>query len=695
MAAERSRWQLWLPVAFATGVGIYFGLPDEPPLWLGASALLIAFAVTLMLRARPGLLMAGLYGAFALAGFTNAQWHTEWAAAPVVADSHRAVTLEGEIFDLNRHEGAYRMVLRDVASPDWQETAPPVRVRVRLSEKAAAGLKVGDRIEIRAVLRPPPGPVAPGAYDFARRAYFERLGGVGFAVGRPHVLIPVEDRKGQSWLAGFWQENALWWSALRHRISERNLVALPGQPGAVAAALMTGERGAISETVIENMRAAGLAHLLAISGLHMGLVGGLIFFLLRFVLAAIPPVNLRFPIKKWAAVAGLLGSGFYLLLVGATIPSQRAFIMVGLVFVGVLADRRALSMRLVAWAAFLILVIAPESLLSASFQLSFAAVICLVAAYESWSLRRITWQRDAGPVHKVGLYLVGVFLTSVIAVAATAPLGAFHFNRVALYGLLANLVAVPMTAFWVMPWALLAFLLMPLGLEHLALRPMGWGLEVILYVAAQVAAWPHAQVLVASMPFATLMLLVFGGLWLCLWQRPWRFLGIGIIVTGLLLMPFERPPHIWIDGEARLIGFRDGAGTFWRSDGRRAAFEAEIWQRHAGLTDKMTWPRSGDALNGRLRCDLLGCLYKTNGRIVAFVFDSLALAEDCAVADLVISMEPVFGRQCDRPAVVIDRFDLWRNGAHAVWLDDHAITVENVVQASGRRPWVRLPGATK
>ncbi|MEM7168925.1 MAG: ComEC/Rec2 family competence protein [Pseudomonadota bacterium] len=687
-AAERSRWQLWLPVSFGAGIGLYFLLPSEPPLWSGLAALSLCLILGLWWRRQVQMLLPVLFCAVASLGFAVAQWNTVLLTAPIVSESKRAVTLEGQVYDLERKEGAYRVVLRHLMSESWTPDETPKFIRVRLWADAAAPLEVGSWISLRAVLRPPPGPVAPGVYDFARRAFFDQLGGVGYAVSRPEILgwEVIASRSMAS--SGFWETHSLWWSALRHRLSERILAALPGQSGAVAAALMTGERGAISEKVIEDMRAAGLAHLLAISGLHMGLIGGLIFFLLRFLLACVPPVALRFPIKKWAAVAALIGSGFYLLLVGATIPSQRAFIMVGLVFVGVLADRRAISLRLVAWAAFFILILSPQSLLSASFQLSFAAVIALVAFYESWSLRRIGRSYEATPLHKLGFYLSGVFATSAIAVAATSAFAAYHFNRLALYGLLANLVAVPLTAFWVMPWALVAFLLMPFGLEKLALIPMGWGLDVILGVAAAVAAWPGAQLLVPAMSLGSITLITFGGLWLCLWRRRWRWWGVVPILLGLASLPLTPPPHVWVEGEGRLVAFRDSEDVFWRSTGSRARFEAEQWQRRAGLSQREVWPRQGAALGGDLRCDILACIFRQHGRVIAFVFDSRALEEDCHLADVVISLEPVFGRYCDAVERVIDRFDLWRNGSHAIWLNDDNIRIESVEERRGRRPWV-------
>jgi len=345
-------------------------------------------------------------------------------------------------------------------------------------------------VRLRAVLQPPAEPAAPGALDFARQAYFQRLGAVGYVFGRAEVLAPADHQL----------PFGLWLHRLREAMAARILEALPGESGAVAAALMTGVRGAIPEEVMATMHDSGLAHLLAISGLHMGLVVGLLFFALRAGMALVPGLALRRPIKKWVAVGAILGALGYLLLTGATVPTQPAFVMVSLVLVAVMLDRRGLSLRLVAWAAVFVLAAAPESLLSASFQMSFAAVIALITGYEVTAERGLAALGERRLAVRVVAYLAGVAVTSLIAGLATAPFALYHFNRIAWYGLLANLVAVPLTAFWIMPWALVAFALMPFGAEALALAPMGWGIDLLLAVARDVAALPSAVSLVPATP---------------------------------------------------------------------------------------------------------------------------------------------------------------------------------------------------
>ena len=695
LEAERERWALWLPVAFAAGIAVYFGLKAEPPWWAGLAGAGLGLGLGAYLalrRARSGPAAACLALALA-AGFCAAQARTALVAAPVLVKPLGPVWLSGRVESLEPRGGSGRGAHLTLSGLEIARLAPadtPARVRIAVSA-AADTLRPGDWIRLRAVLRPPPGPSAPGAFDFARQAYFARLGAVGFAYGRARILEPpAAAAEAPTFLANPLERLSLGLAGLRAELARRILDALPGRAGAVAAALMTGERGAIREADMAAMRDSGLAHLLAISGLHVGLVAGLLFLGLRLVLAAIPALALNRPIKKWAALGAMAGAFGYLLLTGATIPTQRAFLMAGLVFLAVLLDRSAFTMRLVAWAAFVVLLLAPESLLSASFQMSFAAVVALIAAYEVLREGRGAWlagRTRAGPLRRGAGYLGGVAATSLIAGLATAPFALYHFNRVAWFGLAANMLAVPLTALWIMPWALAAFCLMPLGLERLALVPMGWGIEAMLRVAHTVAAWPGAVSLLPAMPVSGLVLVALGGVWLCLWRRAWRLAGIPAILAGLLSIALVRPPDLLVTGDGGLFGLRGPEGALVVSSASRQRFSAGVWQRRLGEAEAQVWPAAGESFGEWLACDRLGCIYRARGEVVALVRDSRALIDDCAVASLVVARVPVPRRACRGPARIIDRFDLWRGGAHAVWLREEGVGVETVAEARGRRPW--------
>jgi len=693
LQAERDRWILWIPVAFAAGIGAYFALADEPPMWLGAAVLVLALGLVAVLRGRGAGVVLAIALAAAAAGFVAAQGRSAAVAAPVLQKPLGPVWLSGRIVALEPRVKGVRLTLEQ---PDIDRLEPArTPAFVRISAYAAdPGLAPGQWVRARARLRPPPEPAAPGAFDFARRAYFARLGAVGFAFGKVRAKAPPPAAGGSALDALGIDAWRLWWADLRSGLARRILAALPGEAGAVAAALMTGERGAIPKSVMTAMRDSGLAHLLAISGLHMGLVAGLVFLGLRALMALVPRLALDYPIKKWAAVGALAGAFAYLQLTGATIPTQRAFLMLALVLLAVILDRTAISPRLVAWAAVAVLAVAPESLLSASFQLSFAAVTALVAAYEVVRDGRARLLADRGLATRIGLYIAGVALTSLIAGLATGPFALYHFNRIAWYGLAANVVAVPLTALWIMPWALATFVLMPLGLEAVSLTPMGWGIDAMLAVAARVAAWPGAASVAPAMPVAALVAIALGGAWLCLWRRAWRVAGLVPILVGLASGWFVTPPDVLVSGDGRLFGVRGPGGELLLSTGTARRFDAEIWRRRLGQSDSALWPRPGAALGGALRCDALGCIYRAHGQIVALANDSRALWDDCAVASVVVSRTPVPRGACPGVRVVVDRFDLWRKGAHALWLDAGGVRVETVGAYRGRRPWTRR-GARK
>ncbi len=679
MARERERWVLWLPVALATGIGVYFSLPMEPPAaWVLAGSGLVLLAAVLNRRA------GSVVMAVMAVGFAAASLRTASVAAPVLDRRIGPVTVQGRVILAESFPQGARLTIERLRIPGIGPERTPERARIRL-RGGQPDVHPGDWVRLRAVLGPPPSPSAPGAFDFQRRAFFLGLGAVGYGLGRATVTKSVT-AAGNS---GF----TLAVAKLRRDLSERIYEGAGGGiRGALAQAMMTGVRSAIPLSLMKSIRNSGLAHLLAISGLHVGLVAGILFIGLRAALALVPPIALRYPIKKWAAGAALLGALAYSIISGATVPTQRAFLMIGLVLAAVMVDRRGLSMRMVAWAAAVILLLRPESLLGASFQLSFAAVTALIAAYEV--VRRRRDYRDAGPrpwFRVFLIYLGGVALTTLIAGTATAPFAIYNFNRMASFGLVANLAGVPVTALWIMPWAVAAFALMPFGLESLALVPMGWGLDVLVWVAKSVSAWPGAIALIPAMPTWGLVVAAVGGLWLTIWRTRWRLLGGPVIVAGLASVFAVTPPDVLIGGRGKVMAVRGADGTLMVSDLRKSKFGQGIWLRRAGLEKAEAWPREGYSRDRRLICDGLGCLYRKGGVSVALTRNSGALVEDCRMADLVVSLEPVRGI-CPAPLAVIDRFDLWRDGAYAIWIGDKGgVRIENVNGRRGTRPWVQRP----
>jgi competence protein ComEC len=683
LEAERTRWPLWLPVALGAGIATYFALPEEPPRLTGA--VLAGGVLLLVLVARRAAWISALLAALvALAvGFVVAQERAHGVAAPVLTERLGPVATTGRVVLVESRPHGHRVTLADVTLAELAADETPARVRV--TQTRGPPPLPGAWIRTRAILSPPPRPSAPGAYSFPRRAWFERLGGVGFAVGD---WAPVDLAPPLTWP----QRLAAARERVRLKVAARLRSGLPGETGALAAALATGERGGVPEPVLETFRASGLAHLLAISGLHMSMIAGLLFVGGRAVLAAVPALAARWDLKKPCAVLALAGTAVYLMLAGATVPTQRAFLMTGLVLVAVLLNRVAISPRLVAWAAVAVLLAQPQALLGPSFQMSFAAVLALVATWELAAPRLATRRRAEGAWpdrlgRAVLLYLAGVLLTSLVAGAATMPFAAYHFNRVAVYGLAANLLAVPVMGLWVMPWLLASLLLLPLGLEGLALTPLGWGLDAVAGSAAWVAGWDGASRWIPAMPPWGLVAVAGGGVWLCLWRRPWRLLGVAGLAAGLA-SPWTQPlPDLIVGDDGRVLAVRGADGGLILSPGRADGFARGVWVARLGGESAESWPAPGGATaDGRLRCDPRGCVLRVGGVAVALAWHRAALGEDCARAEVVISPLPL-GAGCEGPAVVADRAALSRGGVHALWLRDGRARVETVAAGEGRRLW--------
>ncbi len=688
--AERERWFLWTPVLVGIGIALYFSLSAEPPPWLGAAALALssAFGLVVARRHRDERAGSGLVAAIAAlcvaGGFAAGQLRTHMVAAPVLAHRIGPVTATGRVVAVETLPAGARLTLDAVRIRALPLADTPRRIRVRMRGNDIA-LQPGDRVKLLAVLSPLAPPTAPGAFDFQRHGYFLRLGATGYIVGRPELLPATADDPGPGLADAI--------GRLRTTIAARVRAAVPGPPGAMIVALIVGEQTGLPAPVMQALRDAGLAHLLSISGLHIGMVGGFLFFWVRATLALVPWLCLRVATKKVAAVVAIAGSAFYMLLAAASVPTQRAFFMLAIVMVAILFDRRAISMRLVAWAALIILLTQPEALLGASFQMSFAAMVALIAGYEELVRRRHGREDAPAPLRRTIVYGGSILASTLIATAATSAFAVYHFNRLALFGAITNVIAIPLTGFLIMPAGVLAVALMPFGLEALALQPMAWGTAAIIGLAEWAAALPAAAVLVPVLPVWGLSLITLGGLWLCLWRTRWRLLGPVAIALGILSMATVSPPDILVEGNGKLIGVRLGDGRLSLSSAAAGGFARRTWaQRSADNEAPIVWPKEGGIDDERLRCDGLGCTYRKAGHIVAFPRRPIAVVDDCRLADVVVSAASL-PKRCPSAVRTIDLRALRRGGTHAVWLDDRDIRVEDVNGDRGRRPWVLQPFA--
>jgi competence protein ComEC len=465
------------------------------------------------------------------------------------------------------------------------------------------------------------------------------------------------------------------------------MAALPGAAGAISAALLTGGQSAIPIADLNAMRDSGLAHLLSVSGLHIAIVMSVSFWVLRLLSALYRPLALRVPGKLLAGCGALLAGGFYMLLTGAQVPMQRSFAMACLVTLAILAGRKAISLRGLAWAAAVVMVFDPASLLGPSFQMSFAAVLALIAGWEALQPRLATLRGENSWARRIALGVMGLMLTSILAGAATAPFGLAHFGRLQWYGVAANAVAVPLTSFIIMPAGMLAAVLMPLGLEAPALWVMGLGVEGVLWVARIVAGWPGATQAATPIPAWGLMIFAFGLCWLCLWRRWWRAFGLLPMILGLSSATFVQPPHILISGDARLIAISAADTLFLQRQQGASSLTRDAWLRLYGQEAAQALPAEGSTAEGKLRCSAEGCVVDEGPG--AFLVRRGTIMAQCGAVAVIISAEPI--RQRCRHSIMIDRFSVWRDGSHAIWLLPTGAVVLSDRAWRGNRPWVPPP----
>lgn len=682
LEAERPRWFLWWPVLFGAGIALYFNMSAEPGLGLALALPAAAVALRIAAGARHGLTLA--LGALILvtSGFAVAKLRTEWVRAPVLGRQVGPVDVTGVVEILEPRPGrGQRLTLSVTAIGDLAPEVRPGRVRVRAMQ-GLDGLRPGDAIRIRARLGPPSDPSMPGDYDFARAAWYQGIGAVGYALEPPERAPESASGAGMG-VVGRAQAAI---ERLRQAIGGRVRTVLPGEDGAIASALITGERGSISEATTEAFRDSGLLHILSISGLHMVIMAGAVFLIVRVLLAAVPAVALRYPIKKWAAVAALAAAFAYLAISGSSVATIRSWLMTSIMLMAVLLDRPALALRNVALAALVILAAAPESLNDVGFQMSFAAVIALIALYEV-AHPRLT--RDAAEPAALGrsiwLFFAGIALSTLAASLAVAPFGAYHFHKSQQYAILANLMAIPVCNLVVMPAGLAALAAMPLGLEAGPLTVMGWGIGLMTDAARAVAALPGAVAHIPAMAPAALAFMVAGGLWLVLWRRRWRALGIAFLGLGAALAPLEPAPLLLAGREGRLVALRNEDGALAVLGGAGARFEAARWLEHDG--DART-PDEASRAKGFV-CDGVGCAGRLSALRIAVPRHGAALADDCRRADVLILSMPRPG-WCRGPGTVIDRIAFEREGTHAFYDEGGgALRITTVEAWRGARPWSR------
>ncbi|MFZ3582949.1 ComEC/Rec2 family competence protein [Loktanella sp. DJP18] len=668
LLAQRGGLIGWLPVCLGIGIGGYFALPREPDGWVWPALAVGMLACVLCARLVPVTLRALLLGlATVVVGPLLAKAESSWVAGPVLGFRYYG-PIEGRLVEIDQSASeAVRLTLDSVRLDRMEPARTPVRVRVSLhGEQPDAPFLPGETLILTRHLSSPPGPAEPGGFDFRRFAWFNELGAIGYTQTPVLTLTaPTSD-----WhLAVF---------TARMRISTAIQAALPGDPGGFAAALAIGDRSGMSVASQQNLRDANLYHIVSISGLHMGMLTGFIFVILRVGLSLWPALALRVPVKKIAAVVALIVGAVYLALSGGDVATERSYIMVAVLLVAILLDRQALSLRGLAVAAIIVLVMHPHALTGPGFQMSFAATAALIVAF-----RALRGSHLRPPWVRAGVTLV---ISSLVAGLASAPFAALHFNQISHYGLIANLVTVPMIGAVVMPAMVAAAVLAPVGLAPAALWVAGLGLRWTLIVAETVAGWDGAVSHVKTPAPEVLPILALALLWVILWQGRARWGGLAGVVAALVLWVQSPRPTLLVADSGGLIGLLGPEGRSLSAP-RGDGFTAGIWMENDGapVDQELAAQRPG----------LIGAEGQTSavmgGSRILQVRGKTALVgiADCNGADVLITNQPVAGQ---RPCAVYDPIRLRQTGALAFNLAaDGTLVITTASDLAGQRPWTMSP----
>ncbi len=685
---------LWLPVAAGTGVVLYLYADREPSLWLIAPAAVSLGVLAYLARARrlAFYFLCGFCAVFA--GELSAAWRTARVAAPVL-DKIRIAKLEGFIEEMDFRRTGARFLLRVHSAEGLAPDATPFRVR--LSMRRAPPFEAGTYVSLKARLLPPAHASLPGGYDFARDAWFARLGAVGNVLGRIEVVAaPVSPGLAASIMMAI--------DRGRNALARRIDTIVGGDAGAIAAAMVTGKRDLLSDAAKETIREAGIFHIITISGIQMTLVAAIFFVGLRRLLALSQTLALSFPIKKWSALFAIAGALFYDIATGSRVGTERALFMTLIMLASVLLDRQALTMRNLAIAAALVILIQPEAIMGASFQLSFAAVAALVAVYEARMSaaergREETFRLNARPVEGERKRMAFEFLTPLLrrgplgllfatfcATTATASFMAYNFHELSPYVLIGNPLTLIVIEVFAVPGALLGTLLYPLGLDAFVWHYVGLGIDGVMWAARGIGSWPGSTIhLPAFAPWA-IVFLSLAVLSSVLWRTAiLRATALPLAAVGLLGAAAGPSFDMAVAPAGDAVAFRAMGGRLAVIERGQNAFSTEQWLR-ADADGRQT----SDALT-KTNCDKLGCVgYLASGRTVALDFDTEAFAEDCTRADIIVT--PRFAPLGCAASIVIDREKLKQTGALTLsFTKDGAVQMHAARAADEDRPWSPAP----
>ena len=664
-ALDERRLFVLLPFVLIAGLIVSVDLPTEPhPLALGGGAAAIALSLALSLNSLPRLrlltLVAAMWAGLCLLPIHGALFGTPMLARPAYGQYQARVD---EI--LSETPGEKRVIVSSI-TPLGTDRPLPVR-RARVLIKAGPDLSPGDVIAGPFRFSPVPGPVFPGGFDTQFHSHFDGIGAYGNST-RASTIVSAGSETAP--------EHVI--DAVRRGISARIDAELPQPSAGVARAIINGDQSAVTDEARDTMATAGIAHVLSVSGLHLTIVAGGVFWVLRLLLSASDGLARRLSVKRVAAAGGMAAALFYFAISGGNVAAFRSTLMILLVFGAVLFGRRALTMRNVAIAGLIVIATDPASVFRPSFQLSFAAVVALVGAYENFRSERA---RDASLFAHAWAYGKGIVVTSVIAGAATVLFSIYHFQQTSPLGVVGNLATLPLVGFIMMPAALIAVLLMPFGLEQPFLFAMGWSIDRMLEMAAVVASWSeHLRASPLLTPWA-LGIGLAALCWFAFFKDRWRLVGPALAVPLVIVFAVDHAPDVLIADTTRAVVVR-GADGLELADGKPQSFALEVWR------DTYADPI---AVPAKVSCDSVACIGESAiGFTYAIIDDPAGFAEECGRADLIVTRDRA-PSYC-RSKAVIDGDDLETHGVQWLRWDKGSRTFEvRPAIAALNRPWRIAP----
>ena len=655
MYQQRQGLSLMMGAFFALGIGIYFALPVEPYLWFVGLSTFISIVLWFLVRRDNAARLIFGYISFICLGVFVATVRTHIVAAPVLSEKMYDVAISGEVSKVEPRRDGYRVTLKNITIDELDKDKTPVQIRLNYKQQTPL-IRVGDTLSGYAHLVPPILPAQEGAYDFSRTAWFMRVG----ALGRLSEISQYNVNPKRS-------ELSIWFEDIRSFISNRVQAILPPDAAAIVVPLIIGDQGLVSQKQYDLYRTAGIVHVLSVSGFHLTLLAGLVFFLIRGIFAFFPYFGHILNTKKLAAFLSLLFVLFYLFISGLQIPAIRSFVMIAVILIAIMLDRSALSLRTAVLAGVLILAIWPESLINAGFQLSFIAVFAMLSLYETlmrW-FKSSPYQNQFW--YKCWLIFVGSVCVSLLATLSTALYGAYHFNQFAPYGVLGNLLTSALFSFAIMPLLLFAVLLMPFGLDGFFLRVCGYCLDIITHVCEWIRTLPYADITVPAFDTWGLGVITAGLLILFFFQGRVRLVGIPIIVIGLSAFMTVPRPDILVSEGGKVAAVRLQDGRLALTDKSANPFVSDIWLKRNGqnpITDNI--PTISDKF-----------VIIRNQKVA---FSSLY----CANADFSILLKHEMG---DCPEPVIKLKHLWDNKTYEIFIKQPKIYARHLLNSLSNRPW--------